>query len=155
MKNALIVAVFATFASSSVLMADHYGYVTNVVPNYYTQSVEENIPYCYDRQITTNHAPSEADVIAGAIIGGVIGNQFGNGSGKDVMTALGAILGADVASKTHRPKTTIQTVCHDNYVVSYRQVLDGYTVTYSYHGINYIFHTYDIVYVGDRVIVRH
>ena len=33
----------------------------------------------------------------GALIGGAIGNQFGGGSGRDVATVLGAIIGASAA----------------------------------------------------------
>ena len=33
----------------------------------------------------------------GAIIGGAIGNQFGSGSGRDIATILGALIGASIA----------------------------------------------------------
>ena len=36
----------------------------------------------------------------GALIGGVIGHQFGGGSGRDVATILGAIIGGSAAKKT-------------------------------------------------------
>lgn len=35
----------------------------------------------------------------GAVLGGVIGHQFGGGSGQDVATVLGALLGAGVANQ--------------------------------------------------------
>ena len=38
----------------------------------------------------------------GALIGGVIGHQFGGGSGKDVATVLGAIIGASVADRNQQ-----------------------------------------------------
>jgi outer membrane lipoprotein SlyB len=34
----------------------------------------------------------------GALVGGVIGNQFGGGSGRDIATVLGAIIGGSIAS---------------------------------------------------------
>ncbi|WP_114327517.1 glycine zipper 2TM domain-containing protein [Candidatus Colwellia aromaticivorans] len=37
----------------------------------------------------------------GALIGGVIGNQFGGGSGRDVATILGAIIGGSIANNRH------------------------------------------------------
>jgi len=44
----------------------------------------------------------------GALIGGVIGNQFGGGSGRDVATILGAIIGGSVANDRRRqPKKVI------------------------------------------------
>ena len=41
---------------------------------------------------------SAAEAITGGVIGGVIGNQFGSGSGKDAMTILGIIVGANAAN---------------------------------------------------------
>ena len=53
------------------------------------------------RQVTTG--PSQADQIAGAVagglVGGIVGNQFGGGSGRDAMTALGAVGGAAAGSR--------------------------------------------------------
>ncbi len=44
----------------------------------------------------------------GALIGGVIGNQFGGGSGKDVATILGAIIGGSMANnRNNQPKKVI------------------------------------------------
>lgn len=44
----------------------------------------------------------------GALIGGVIGNQFGGGSGRDVATILGAIIGGSIAhNRNNQPKTVI------------------------------------------------
>jgi outer membrane lipoprotein SlyB len=37
----------------------------------------------------------------GALIGGVIGNQFGSGSGRDVATILGSIIGGSIANNRH------------------------------------------------------
>ena len=42
---------------------------------------------------------SAAEAITGGVIGGAIGNQFGSGTGKDVMTILGVIVGANAADK--------------------------------------------------------
>jgi len=38
-------------------------------------------------------------VFGGALIGGAIGSQFGSGSGRDVATILGALIGASSAGK--------------------------------------------------------
>jgi outer membrane lipoprotein SlyB len=48
----------------------------------------------------------------GALVGGVIGNQFGKGSGRDVATILGSIIGSSMANKhSGQPdKTVIQLV---------------------------------------------
>jgi outer membrane lipoprotein SlyB len=63
------------------------------------------------RNITEQELQRDKDngwqVFGGALMGGVIGHQFGSGSGRDVATILGAIIGASIASdKTskHRKK---------------------------------------------------
>jgi len=40
-------------------------------------------------------------VFGGALIGGAIGNQFGSGSGRDVATILGALIGSSIADSKH------------------------------------------------------
>jgi len=42
--------------------------------------------------------------LGGAIVGGIIGNQFGGGSGKDIATAVGALVGASAAHGKSRLK---------------------------------------------------
>ena len=44
----------------------------------------------------------------GALIGGVIGNQFGGGSGRDVATILGAIIGGSIVNnRQNQPEKII------------------------------------------------
>lgn len=44
----------------------------------------------------------------GALLGGVIGHQFGDGSGRDVATILGAIIGGSIANdRQKQPKKKI------------------------------------------------
>lgn len=43
----------------------------------------------------------------GALIGGVIGNQFGGGSGRDVATILGAIVGGAIAKNRNNQPTKV------------------------------------------------
>lgn len=45
----------------------------------------------------------------GALIGGVIGNQFGGGSGRDVATILGTIIGGSIATNHHNQPETVIT----------------------------------------------
>jgi outer membrane lipoprotein SlyB len=40
-------------------------------------------------------------VFGGALIGGAIGSHFGSGSGRDVATVLGALLGGSIADNKH------------------------------------------------------
>lgn len=47
----------------------------------------------------------------GALIGGVIGNQFGGGSGQDIATVLGAIIGGSIAhNHQNRERRVIQRI---------------------------------------------
>lgn len=43
----------------------------------------------------------------GALIGGAIGNQFGGGSGRDIATVLGAVMGGAVANNRSQDKTVV------------------------------------------------
>jgi len=55
------------------------------------------------RKITEQELRKDKDSgwqgFGGALLGGVIGNQFGSGSGRDVTTILGAIIGASIAGE--------------------------------------------------------
>ena len=48
-------------------------------------------------------------VFGGALVGGAIGNQFGSGSGRDVATILGALLGGSL-SNNNNPQYHIKTI---------------------------------------------
>ncbi|WP_026301271.1 glycine zipper 2TM domain-containing protein [Colwellia piezophila] len=43
----------------------------------------------------------------GALIGGAIGNQFGGGSGRDIATVLGAVIGGKMANNRSQGKTVV------------------------------------------------
>lgn len=119
-----ILAATAAHADGKYMRAT----VIDVEPIY--DSVEVSTPRqeCYSVQVPGRRA-STADVAAGAIIGGVIGNQFGGGSGKDALTALGMIVGADVANKQGvAPRT--ETQCVTKYTTSYEEHVTGYMITY-------------------------
>lgn len=45
----------------------------------------------------------------GALMGGIIGNQFGGGSGRDVATILGAIIGGSMAQNRHQQSKKVVT----------------------------------------------
>lgn len=77
---------------------------------------------------------SSGDALVGAIIGGAIGNQFGNGSGKDAMTVLGAIIGADKVNKKGKDETVIvgyrqERQCRTTYTNKVSQVRGDNMVT--------------------------
>lgn len=125
----LTTLVFAAMATSAQADSSYVrATVIDVEPLYETVEVSVPVRECYTVRVP-GYRPSTADVAAGAVIGGVIGNQFGGGSGKDAMTALGMIIGADVANKQGGVARTEQQ-CVTNYTTSYEEQLAGYLVTY-------------------------
>ncbi|MFU8820209.1 MAG: glycine zipper 2TM domain-containing protein [Gammaproteobacteria bacterium] len=110
------------------------------------------------RHETRSYAPAQRRVntavptIAGGIIGGVIGHQFGSGSGKDAMTAVGALVGASMGNRAAYNQAPIASPARVEYEevpvtvqrcqesTSYREEerIDGYRVTYVYAGREYV-----------------
>jgi uncharacterized protein YcfJ len=98
-------AAFANQVTATVVdMRETYRDVVKQVPVQSCQTIDVPI---YKEVVTGGGGASTGDVLAGAIIGGVIGNQFGNGKGKDAMTVLGAIVGADSVNKKGQRETVI------------------------------------------------
>lgn len=155
--NKLVFALAFTMTATAA-HANHTGVITAVHPSYFQEKVTYYREVCYNVEVPVyGNAPvSGGDVVAGAIIGGVIGNQFGGGSGKDAMTALGAIIGAETATRRNQiVGYQVQTQCTQEPYTEIQQVQDGYDVTYNVRGNFYSFHTYKKYKVGDTVIVRH
>lgn len=116
-----------------------------------------------------NSYPSTGDTVAatvlGGVIGGVIGNKVGSGKSKRPLTVAGAVIGASVANsavhRSHQRSTSQRHVSQPQPVsrrcevvteprlVSY---IDGYDVTYRYHGKRFtrVMHEHP----GDRMRVR-
>jgi uncharacterized protein YcfJ len=114
----------------------------------------EEVEYQTYRQET--YAPGSGRVrtagptIAGGLIGGVIGRQFGGGSGRDAMTAVGALVGASMGNQAalnearagstrvsyeQRPVTVER--CRNTTSFREEQRIEGYRVTYVYAGREY------------------
>lgn len=116
--------------------------------------VSDPVRECWDEPVTHTRyhrgrggADSYTPAILGGILGGVVGNQFGGGSGKDVLTVAGTVLGASIGSDAGRRGhgyrehyTTTETRCSVR--ERYREVEehDGYMVTYRYRGQEYRSH---------------
>lgn len=140
-KYAMIAMVLAVPA-----YADGFGSdlptVVAVKPKYETTYEYQDVQVCQDVSVPMYGQyidnPSDGDVAAGAIIGGAIGNQFGEGDGKTAMTILGAIVGADRASRprVHSGVTgyTVETQCHYETQEIPSTIQTGYIVTYEQYG---------------------
>ena len=99
------------------------------------------------------------EALTGAIVGGVIGNQFGSGSGKDAMTVLGAIVGADVVNKRGNNYQVVtgyrnEEQCNVVRTPTKRAVNQGYEVYYEWNGLRSSVITDTRYSVGDTILVR-
>lgn len=89
------------------------------------------------------HGPQVAgSTLLGAAIGAVIGHQIGHGQGRDFATVSGAVIGAGIGHQqgmsrygaaTPPQPYTVQR-CETRYHDEYQERVDGYRVTYLYHG---------------------
>lgn len=152
MKTKIMAAVFA-FAGSAAL-ADTIvvqGEVMSVNPvrSYISESVPRQV--CHNVQVTQQYR--QDNQVAGAVIGAVIGNQFGSGSGKDAMTVLGAIVGAEQGRKNShvRTETTNQIECFTEWTTIRTHYRHGFE-TVIYDGSQYLtFHTNERFGYGEVV----
>jgi len=136
------VILFISLTNASVAQSiratvqDHYNFVKNNSPR------TERICQIVDVPVYGQAPANTSDTLAGALIGGAIGNQFGNGSGKDAMTVLGAILGADAANKNRSRQIvgyTQETRCENKtvYVNIEEKVYSHSTITFVDNGRTY------------------
>ncbi|MGI9235767.1 MAG: glycine zipper 2TM domain-containing protein [Woeseiaceae bacterium] len=82
----------------------------------------------------------------GAILGGVIGHQVGSGRGNDAATVAGTLIGAAIGNESSRRRyegygeervaRPIER-CETRFQSRQEERIDGYRVTYRYHGQKY------------------
>jgi uncharacterized protein YcfJ len=141
-----------------------YAKVIDADPIVHRVRVETPRRECWDevREVRTRYdgPHSKGGMVLGGIIGGVVGHQIGSGRGKDVATVAGTIIGAavghDIAAERSGRNSGVreETVerCAVRYEEQYEERIDGYRVTYLYHGREYTTRLpYD---PGDRIRVR-
>lgn len=73
---------------------------------------------------------SQGGGVVGAIVGAAIGNQIGGGSGRDIATAAGAVIGGQLGSQNEGSQVELQTRCSQQPV----QTLVGEIITFEYKG---------------------
>lgn len=153
----LSIAPFAVSAdgnppSQAIITSVNPVYKDNYVNVYHTECYDVRVPV-YGR--TTSG--SNGDVFAGAVIGGAIGNQFGSGSGKDAMTVLGAIIGANEGSKATREVIVgyrFEQQCANVASTVNEPVISGYMIEYKFDGKFYEQRASRKYHVGQRVNVQ-
>jgi uncharacterized protein YcfJ len=132
-------AAFADEAAEDVRIFQHVKTVTTSVP--VTTQTCQNVQVPIYGQV--EQRGSNGQVLGGAVVGGVIGNQFGSGSGKDAMTILGAILGANSQSVQRSNQVTGYTVerqCTDtvSYETRTQDVYSHSTIRFTLNGYRYV-----------------
>ena len=128
-----------------------YAKVVDVQP--LTRQVRVSSPQreCWDetQYDERNYGPPRArnsagSTLLGAVIGAAVGNQIGHGDGRRAATAAGAIIGAGIGNAQagrrngydQPPPPRAYTVqrCETHYREDVQERVDGYRVTYVYHG---------------------
>ena len=93
------------------------------LPIHYGAIVDAKMSY---KQSTQSNS---GNVLVGAGIGGVVGHQMGKGNGKKVMTGVGALLGAALASNSSEKAVmvpaTVVMIKDDDTGTLYHIMLDG------------------------------
>jgi uncharacterized protein YcfJ len=166
--TALATAVCGLVISAPAAYARHDGHwdyarVVSAQPVYREVRVSEPRQICREEPVTERTvyrgAPDPGAILLGAAIGGVIGHQFGHGHGRDAATAAGAFIGGAhgaAVSSSGRGRVVERTVyedtCRTTEHVRYERELEGYDVTYRYHGR--LYHTHSPDDPGSRIRVR-
>lgn len=121
-----------------------YARVVAVQPIVHRVRVAEPTRECRDVAVRRNTAAQAArDTVIGSIIGGVVGHQFGGGRGRSVATVAGAVVGAAMGSRYAGQRggdyAPAQYERRCRTITAYRteRRVDGYRVTYRYHGRRY------------------
>ncbi|MDP4536400.1 glycine zipper 2TM domain-containing protein [Alkalimonas collagenimarina] len=122
-----------------------YARVTKVEPIYRTIATHRPQQVCHTEtvQYRGHTSQDKTPVVLGAIVGGALGHAIGhNKSNKRVGMAAGAILGGAVVNDVQRQNRQSHVVhqqhCRPtNSSVEYRNVLEGYEVSYKLRGRHY------------------
>lgn len=109
----------------------------------------ENVSYSRVRR-TEPYRGAAGSMILGGIIGAAVGNQIGSGDGRRAATVAGAIIGSavghDAAERRDRARYADRYYesrpyqverCDVRYDHNYEERVEGYHVSYVYHGHEY------------------
>ncbi len=121
---------------------------------------------CWDETRYENHPEPEPNSVTGgtllgAAIGAVIGHQIGSGDGRRFATASGAVIGAAIGHnqavrrtgyEPPPPREYTEQRCATRYHDEWQERVDGYRVTYLYHGRQQV--TEMPNHPGERIRVR-
>lgn len=126
-----------------------YARVVGVEPIVHVVQVSTPRRHCYEEEVVRSYGyqrrpHSYTPVVLGGILGGVVGNQFGGGTGNDLLTVGGALLGASLgydharAPRRQDYYPTREQRCTVSHNYHEEERVDGYRVTYVYNGKTYV-----------------
>jgi uncharacterized protein YcfJ len=122
-KIMMLIAMWPALA-----MSQQYAEVVRVEPRLVTTHEQQCQQVAVPRAATQGNT---AGGVFGALAGAAIGNQIGGGSGRDIATAAGAVIGYQAGRGDPQPAgVDYRTVCELRPVTQQR----GETVTFSYRG---------------------
>jgi uncharacterized protein YcfJ len=153
MKKVLYLLVFAAISN---LMAEVVTF-TKKVPVYKSVEVqrviERRVPYeeCWDEEVIEEDNSDVVGAIIGGAAGGILGHQIGGGSGKDVATVGGAIIGTlvgkNLAENNSQDRVRVVKRCRTRYKIeedriveykNYAKIMGREVVKYSTKPLRYI-----------------
>ena len=122
-----------------------YAKVVSVRPVIRTVRVDEPHRYCWEERVhRPSHRKSYTPLIVGGLLGAVIGNQVGGGTGNDLLTVGGVILGASIGhdlaerSLSHGYHSGMEERCETVHDYHEERHIDGYDVRYVYNGRSFV-----------------
>jgi uncharacterized protein YcfJ len=133
-------------SASSVYYVD--APVLSVDPIVREQLMERPVEHCTEYQPPRHHYRERrhrddrrfVPSLVGGILGGLVGNQFGGGSGRKILTVVGAVAGSSIANDIAADRRARRTYayperrCHTTYERERVETVDGYHVVYEYAG---------------------
>lgn len=129
-SHILVASLLALSSASFAQGFTDYATVLSSEPQY-IRTVQQGNCYTTNVQEVQQGQPNTGAAIIGGLLGGVIGHQFGRGTGRDILTAGGAAVGAisgyemgNQAQVVERPVQHCEQVPVDQ--------INGYKIKYQY-----------------------
>jgi len=173
-KIITLTTIAAMLTLSATAQADHrrhhddddadYAEVLSSQPIYHDVRVAQPREQCYRDRVVVDDGYRDRNregvgALLGAVVGGVVGNRFGHGGGRVATTTAGAVIGAAAGASIGRntgdrddPRYGYEQHCNTVNDYHYERQIDGYDVSYRYHGR--IYQTRLPYDPGDRLAVN-
>jgi uncharacterized protein YcfJ len=129
---ARLAILLALFAAAPTAMAQYNNFGTVEIVRVEPRMITTYQQQCREVAVQTPATSGNtAGGVLGAIAGAAIGNQIGGGSGRDIATVVGGVVGYQAGRGESQPGgISYRTVCESVPVMTQR----GETVTFRYRG---------------------